>query len=236
MASGANGTVQEFNTALDAAGVTDYEVLQIAPPGGPVGQIVEPRNFWNGFMITKEAEESPNFIAMLQFLDWLYYSPEARDMLRWGIEGETYTKDGDTYTLNPEYSLKAFNINPDGKIDIQKDLGFSNDPLTGSTESRALKESYNVPAFVDYIDSVLTERKPRDPFPPAPLNESELEEASLLSTPLKDHVDTNTLKCILGERPLSEWDDYVAELEGKNLQGYVDLINGAAKRWAENNG
>jgi len=237
VASGANGTVQEFNTALDAAGVTDYEVLQIAPPGGPAGQIVEPRNFWNGFMLTKEAEESPNFIAMLQFLDWLYYSPEARDMLRWGVEGETFTKTDDgTYTLNPEYSLKAFNINPEGKTDIQKDLGFSNDPLSGSTESRALKESYNVPAFVDYIDSVLTNRTPRDPFPPAPLNEGELEQASLMATPLKDSVDTNTLKFILGDRPLSEWDAFVSELEGQNLQGYLDLINGASERWAENNG
>lgn len=236
-ASGANGTVQEFNTALEAAGAEGYEVLQIAPPGGPAGQIVEPRNFWNGFMVTAEAEESPNFIAMLQFLDWLYYSPEARDLLRWGVEGETYTKGADgSYQLNPEYSLDAFNINPDAPTDIQKDLGYSNDPLSGSTESRALKESYNVPAFVDYIDSVLTDRTPRDPFPPAPLDEAELEQASLLSTPLKDTVDTNTLKFILGERPLSEWDAFVSELEGQNLQGYLDLINGAYERYAESNG
>jgi putative aldouronate transport system substrate-binding protein len=237
-ASGSNGTVQDFATALDATDAKGkYELLQIAPPGGPAGQVVEPRNFWNGFMITAEAKDDPQFLAKLQFLDWLYYSTEARDLLRWGVEGETYTKSDDgTYTLEPEYSLDAFNLNPDGETDIQLDLGYSDNVLSGSTESRALKESYNTPEFVDYIDSVLATRTPRDPFPPAPLDELELEQASLLATPLRDTVDTNTLKFILGERPLSEWDAYVAELEAQNLQQYVDLINGAHERFAESNG
>ncbi|WP_454858948.1 hypothetical protein [Promicromonospora soli] len=188
-------------------------------------------------MITAEAKDDPQFLAKLQFLDWLYYSTEARDLLRWGVEGETYTKSDDgTYTLEPEYSLDAFNLNPDGETDIQLDLGYSDNVLSGSTESRALKESYNTPEFVDYIDSVLATRTPRDPFPPAPLDELELEQASLLATPLRDTVDTNTLKFILGERPLSEWDAYVAELEAQNLQQYVDLINGAHERFAESNG
>lgn len=234
--SGASGTVAEFQTALEAADPdAEYELVQIAPPGGPAGQVVEPRNFWHGFMISAEAQDDPHFVALIQFLDWLYYSPDAREMLRWGIEGETYTKaDDGTITINPEYSLDAYNINPDGKTDLAKDLGFSTF-LAESTESRELKESYNSDQFVEYMDRVLETRTPRDPFPPAPLDEAELEQSSLLSTPLKDTVETNTLKFILGDRPLSEWDAFVAELEGQNLQGYLDLVNGAQKRFAENN-
>lgn len=236
-ASGSAGTAIEFAQALEETlGKGKFEVLQIAPPGGPAGQVVEPRNFWNGFMLNSEIKDSENFLAVLQFLDWLYYNPQAREMLRWGVEGETYTKSGDKITLQPEYSLDAYNINPKGKIDIQKDLGWSNNVLADSTESRALKESYNDPAFVDYIDSVLSTRKPRDPYPPAPLDEAELEQASLLATPLKDTVDTNTLKFIIGERDLSEWDAYVGELESQGLQQYVDLLNGARKRFVEQNG
>ncbi|GAB6939444.1 extracellular solute-binding protein [Isoptericola variabilis] len=235
-ASGAAGTAIEFQTALQAADPdADFEVVQIAPPAGPAGDVVEPRNFWHGFMLSSEAKDDPHFVALVQFLDWLYYSPDAREMLRWGIEGETYTKDADgTITINPDYSLDAFNINPDGKTDLQKDLGFSTF-LAESTESRALKESYNSKQFVEYMDTVLSTRTPRDPFPPAPLTDAELEQSSLMSTPLKDTVDTNTLKFILGDRPLSEWDAYVGELEGQNLQGYLDLVNGAQKRFAEKN-
>jgi len=235
-ASGGSWTVQEFSTALDAAGVTDYELVQIAPPGGPAGDVVEPRNFWNGFMLTSDAVNDPNFCDLLHFTDWLYYNPEARELIQWGVEGEHYTKDDEgKYTLNPEFTLKTLNLNPSGTIDIKKDLGYANDVFAGSTESRELKESYNVPAFVEYIDAVQSNRTPRDPFPPHPLDEAELEQASLMGTPLKDSVDTATLEFILGQRDLSEWDSFVSQLEGQGLSSYMDLINGARER-AEGNG
>ncbi|MCC2335492.1 ABC transporter substrate-binding protein [Cellulomonas wangsupingiae] len=236
-ASGGSWTVQEFATALDAAGVTDYELVQIAPPAGPAGDFVEPRNFWNGFMLTKDAVNDPNFCDLLHFTDWLYYNPEARELIQWGVEGEHYTKDAEgKYTLEPDFTLANLNLNPSGTIDLKKDLGYANDVFAGSTESRALKESYNVPAFVEYIDSVQSTRTPRDPFPPHPLDETELEQASLLSTPLKDTVDTATLGFVLGQKDLSEWDAYVSGLEGQGLSSYMDLINGAAERAAGNDG
>jgi multiple sugar transport system substrate-binding protein/putative aldouronate transport system substrate-binding protein len=236
-ASGSAGTAIEFAQALnETVGEGNYEVLQIAPPGGPAGQVCEPRNFWNGFMLNSEVKDSENFLATLQFLDWIYYNSEARELLRWGVLDETYTKDADgTITLKPEFSLDAFNINPDGETDIQEDLGWSNPVFGDSTESRELKESYNAAAFVDYIDSVLSTRTPRDPYPPAPLDELELEQSALLATPIRDTVDTNTLKFILGERDIAEWDDYVAELESRGLAEYVDLVNGARERFEEEN-
>jgi len=234
--SGASGTAIEWSQALDTTvGAGNYEIVQVPPPAGPAGDLVEPRNFWHGFMITKEAESKPHFTALLQFLDWLYYSPESREMLRWGVEGETYTKSGDDITLNPEFSLDIFNFNTEAPTDIQKDLGYSTF-LAEATESRALKESYSTDQAVEYIDAVLSTRTPMEPNPPAPLSEADLEQASLLGTPLKDTVDTNTLRFILGERPMSEWDAFVAELESKGLQQYVDLYNGARERFAENNG
>ncbi|MFC3493753.1 ABC transporter substrate-binding protein [Glycomyces rhizosphaerae] len=236
-ASGSAGTAIEFATALnETVGEGNYEILQIAPPGGPAGQVVEPRNFWNGFMLNSEIKDSENFIAILQFLDWLYYNQEARELLRWGVLDETYTKDASgKITLNPEYRLDAYGLNPGGATDLQKDLGWSNAVFADSTESRALKESYNSPTFVEYIDSVLSSRTPRDPNPPAPLDEMELEQSSLLATPLKDTVDTATLQFIMGDRDIAEWDAYVGELEAQGLQQYVDLINTARERFEEEN-
>ncbi len=235
-ASGAAGTVNEFAVALDqTVGEGNYELLQVAPPAGPAGAIVEPRNFWHGFMITSQAAEDPDFLTLLQFLDWLYYSPEARELVQWGVEGETYTKDNGQYTLDPNHSYESNNLNVGAETDIQVDLGFGSHVLAGATESRELKESYNTEQFVEYIDAVLSNRTPRDPFPPAPFTEDELERASLLSTPLKDTVDTNTLAFIVGQRDLSEWDAYVAEVEAGGLSDYLDLVNGAYQRFADEN-
>jgi putative aldouronate transport system substrate-binding protein len=112
-ASGSAGTAIEFATALnETVGEGNYEILQIAPPGGPAGQICEPRNFWNGFMLNAEIADSENFVAILQFLDWLYYNQEARELLRWGVLDETYTKDASgKITLKPEFRLDAYGIN-----------------------------------------------------------------------------------------------------------------------------
>lgn len=234
-ASGASGTVIEFAQALnETVGEGNFELLQIAPPGGPAGQLREPRNFWNGFMLNSEITRSEHFLATLQFLDWLYYNPDARELVRWGVLDETYTKDSDgEITLKPEYSLEAFDINTGAETDIRTDLGWSNDVFADSTESRALKESYNSPEFVEYIDTVLATTTPRDPYLPAPLDELELERSALLATPLQDTVDTNTLRFILGQRDIAEWDDYVAELEAQGLQDYVDLMNTARERFEE---
>lgn len=233
---GHTGTVTEYTPKMvDAMGTDDFELLLVPPPAGPAGPMIGARGLWHGFMLPSDVAESPNFLATLQFLDWLYYNPEAREMLRWGIEGETYTKEADgTYTLSPDISADLWNLNPDAPVDLQKDLGFSTF-LADATESRALRESYSTPETVAYIDAVLSNRTPRDPNPPAPLDEMELERAAIAQTPLKDTVDQGTLQFILGKRDLSEWDAYVAEVESQGLSDYVELMNAARQRFVEEN-
>ena len=235
-ASGSSGTAIEFAQALDeTVGRGNYGLQLIPPPAGPGGNIMGPRNFWHGFMLSSKVAESENFLAILQFLDWLYFNPEAREMLRWGIEGETYTKAEDgTIELTEGHSLDAFDLNTDAETDILKDLGFSTF-LAEATESRALKESYNSEEFTAYIDGVVENLESMPPWAPAPLEEAELEQASLMATPLKDMVDTATLQFILGERDLSEWEDFHAELEANGLENYVSLINSARERFLETN-
>ena len=235
-ASGSSGTAIEFAQALDeTVGRGNYSLQLIPPPAGPGGNIMGPRNFWHGFMLSSKVAESENFLAILQFLDWLYFNPEAREMLRWGIEGETYTKAEDgTIELTEGHSLDAFDLNTDAETDILKDLGFSTF-LAEATESRALKQSYNSEEFTAYIDGVVENLESMPPWAPAPLEEAELEQASLMATPLKDMVDTATLQFILGERDLSEWEDFHAELEANGLENYVSLINSARERFLETN-
>lgn len=233
-ASGSTGTAIEFAQALDETlGAGNYDLQLIPPPAGPGGNIMGPRNFWHGFMLSSEIAESENFLAILQFLDWLYFNPEAREMQRWGIEGETYTKAEDgTIELAEGYSLDSFDLNVGAGTDLLKDLGFSTF-LAEATESRELKESYNSAEYTEYIDGVTENLESMPPWAPAPLEEAELEQASLMATPLKDAVDTATLQFILGDRDMGEWDDFAAELEASGLQSYMDLINGARERSLE---
>jgi putative aldouronate transport system substrate-binding protein len=79
----------------------------------------------------------------------------------------------------------------------------------------------------------MNKRKIRPVDPPHPLSAEEREQATLWEAALRDHVDQQTLRFILGQRPLSEWDAYVAELRGKNMDRYIDLVNKAHQRFEE---
>ena len=72
--------------------------------------------------------------------------------------------------------------------------------------------------------------------PPAPLTEDEAVDAGLIRAPLLQHVMTESLRFILGQRPLSEWDTYVGECEDLQANDYLALIQGAQQRFAEARG
>ena len=38
-------------------------------------------------MISKKARDSKNFVAMMQFIDWLWYSDAGQEFAKWGVEG-----------------------------------------------------------------------------------------------------------------------------------------------------
>jgi putative aldouronate transport system substrate-binding protein len=72
--------------------------------------------------------------------------------------------------------------------------------------------------------------------PPAPFTDEEREQATLWESGLKDFVFQQTLKFILGQRPLSEWDAYKTELKSKNMDAYMELVQKAYDRYQKEHG
>ena len=59
------------------AGNTEAKVHLIRVPEGPAGDnVASGSRVASGFMLSSEAAEKPYFLALLQFVDWLYYSDE----------------------------------------------------------------------------------------------------------------------------------------------------------------
>ncbi|MEU1745706.1 ABC transporter substrate-binding protein [Micromonospora arida] len=209
------------------------KMAKIPLPIGPAGEINPFSRLENGIMISTKARESKNFVAMMQFIDWLWYSDAGLEFARWGIEGTTFTKDASgKRTLNP--GVDFLGLNPKAPKHLQKDFGFQNGVFAygGSPD---LVRGFFSPEELEF-QKVMDARTPREVAPPAPLTDEEREQVSLWETPLKDFVSQNTLKFALGQRPLSEWDAYVAELKAKNSDQYIDLVNKAYERFQKNNG
>lgn len=219
-----------LRSTFEELGNTDAEVAMIRVPAGPAGDLMPAGGrLVNGLMLSSNAADNEHFKALLQFVDWLYYSDEGLEFSKWGIEGETYTKDADgTRTLADDIDING--LNPGAPTSLNVDLGFHNGVwMLEHGSSTDLDLSMLRPEVVDFVTTMQT--KQELPLPPThPLSEVEREQASLWQTALRDHVMQNTAQFILGQRSLDEWDAYVSELEGMSLQSYLDLVNGAYER------
>ncbi|MEV5555492.1 extracellular solute-binding protein [Nonomuraea wenchangensis] len=213
--------------------VPEAKMAKIPVPMGPVGEYKIGTRLENGVMISKKALENKNFVAMMQFIDWLWYSDQGQEFAKWGVEGVTYTKDGaGAYQLAKDVDFVG--LNPGAPKHLQKDFGFSNGVFAYGGTTALLNSTFSQEEL-DF-QKVMNARKAWPIEPPHPFNEEEREQATLWETPLKDYVTQQTLKFILGERDLGEWDAYVKELEGKNMTSYVNLVNTAYDRFKKEHG
>lgn len=230
ISTNAQSIVNDYRQPL-ADTVPGATVAKIPLPAGPEGNVISGGSrIENGIMINADAAESENFTAMMQFIDWLWYSDEGAEFAKWGVEGTTFNKDADgKRTLAADVDYVA--LNPGAPKHLQKDFGFGGGVFAygGATELLESTFSEEELAFQDAM-------KQKDVLPlapPYPLEEAEREQATLMVTPLSDTAKQSTLQFILGNRDLSEWDAYVKELEGKGMGTYMDLVNEAYQRYAD---
>src|SRR5690606_24161225 len=224
--------INDYRGTLEKA-VKGAKVAKIPVPMGPVGDYKIGTRLENGIMISSKAKDHPNFVAVMQFIDWLWYSDEGQEFAKWGVEGTTYTKDASgKYQLADDVDFVG--LNPGASKHLQKDFGFSNGVFAYGGTTKLLQSTFSEEELE--FQNVMNARKPWPVDPPRPFTDEERERATLWETPLKDHVTQNTLKFILGERDLSEWDAYVKELEAKNMTAYIDLVNAAAERFKKEHG
>jgi putative aldouronate transport system substrate-binding protein len=184
-------------------------------------------------MISKKALENENFVAMMQFVDWLWYSDQGQEFAKWGVEGTTYTKDASgAFKLAEDVDFVG--LNEGAPKHLQKDFGFSNGVFAYGGTVKLVQSTFTEEELE--FQKVMNARKPWPVDPARPFTDEEREQVSLWETPLKDHVTQNTLKFILGERDLSEWDAYVKELEAKNMTSYMNLVTTAYERFKKEHG
>ncbi|MGM7678324.1 ABC transporter substrate-binding protein [Microbacterium sp. A94] len=228
-----SGNTQEINSYRSKfadAGNTEASLKMVVLPGGPAGGYLTGSRLSSGVMISDDAKDNANFLAMLQFVDWLYYSDEGIEFAQWGVEGETFTKDADgKRELLPEIGWNA--LNPDAPKKLNADFGYSNGVfLLANGSSKDLLQSVMSDETREWTDQVLAVKEIVPVAPAAPLDEIELEQNSLLDTQLKDAVMAATAAFVTGQRSFDDWDAFVAEIDAQGGKQLIDTMNGALER------
>ncbi|MBS2964874.1 extracellular solute-binding protein [Actinocrinis puniceicyclus] len=216
------------------ASIPGASVAKIPVPIGPAGAVKVGVRTENGVMISSKARNSKNFVAMMQFIDWLWYSDAGELFAKWGIEGTTYTgsvEDG-TFKLAPDVTWAG--LNPKGTKNLQVAYGFFNGVFAYGGSTKLLDSQFPTEELA--FQNVMNSRRTLPLPPPHPLSATDREQATLWETTLLDYVNQQTLQFILGRRPLSQWDQYVSELKARNAQQYIDMINKAYQDYKQKHG
>ena len=94
-------------------GEGNYELYRTLVPIGTSDYQAENQRLECGIMISSNALKElgeDEFIKMMRFVDWLWYSDEGLTLTKWGKEGETYTVTDGTYSLTPGYYCNGLSI------------------------------------------------------------------------------------------------------------------------------
>ena len=218
----------------DIAHIAGATVQKIPVPMGPTGATKQGVRTENGVMISSKARSSKNFVAMMQFIDWLWYSDAGEVFAKWGVQGTTYTGSVDDGTFKLASDVTWAGVNPTGAKNLQSDFGFFNGVFAYGGSTKELDSQF--PAEELQFQSVMNSRRTLPLPPPHPLSSDDREQATLWETNLMDYVNQQTLKFILGQRSVGEWDQYVAELKGRNSDQYISLINQAYQTFKQKHG
>ena len=68
-------------------------------------------------------------------------------------------------------------------------------------------------------------------FPPVSLTDDETSEFVALMADIDTYVESMCVKFILGQEPLSNWDNYVQTLKNMNIQRAIDIQQAAVNRY-----
>ena len=220
---------EENMTAQLGAGNYENYVLTM-PIGSTRNSTVSPERLENGVMISQKALDElgeDGFIQLIRFVDWLFYSHEAYDLTKWGVEGVHYTVDADGNKKLAEGfccgGLGYGNDEAGSMTDIRLMWGYAGGNFWYGGTVAEMTDNL-IPPVADYVARD-TEYRDTPPLAPgiAP-TEDQNEQINLIATPLISSVNAWTLKFVTGQADINaQWDEYVKSCEDLNCQGLVDI-------------
>ncbi len=168
------------------------------------------------FVINIKSENTDN---IMKFLDYLY-SEEGKTLASWGIENVTYKVEGGkkVFIVDPVTELNK----PTGEINY----GPYQDRLTfpHPCDNNAFYE-FNDPTTKAVATEFFT--KYAKWYPLFKYTPKQLEERSNLMAQVKEALGAYEVKFITGKLPMSEWDNFLKDMESKGYKRIVEIDQAA---------
>ena len=219
---------QNMTAQLGAGNYENYVITM--PIGSTRNSTVSPERLENGVMISQKALDElgeEGFIEMLRFVDWLFYSHEAYDLTKWGVEGVHYTVDADgNKKLMDGFCCSGLgygNDEAESMTDIRLQWGYAGGNFWYGGTVAEMTDNL-IPPVADYVNRDYNDRDVPPLAPGIAPTADQNEEINLIATPLISNVNAWTLKFVTGQADINtQWDEYVQSCNELNVQGLVDI-------------
>lgn len=187
--------------------------------------------YYAGFAVSQNSENKELAVKLLDY----GFTKEGRELMQFGKEGETYEiKDG-------KYTFTDLILNnPDGYSSSEATSIYirntENIPLLQGYDG--LDAAYEKKDSVESVNEALKTWANNDPsdvtvsLSLAPRADV-VSEYSKLQTDLSAYVSEMFLKFIVGEEPLENFDSYLAELNKRGLERYMEIVQECYDRYAQ---
>jgi putative aldouronate transport system substrate-binding protein len=211
--------LNQYDSLAQSGGGPSAKYVFALPPKTPDGSdplvLLRPP-FSQHFGITKDAK---NPEVAMKWLDIIWCTEEAYEAKEWGIEGVSFTKDSSGQRHYTDFVLN----NPSGldPYNALRTLGAQVTDFTGGYVSDASHYKARNAGSPSVLELAETLKKYRVlPFPGNMLSSAENDIVSRYSPDLSTYRTETITKMLIGETPLSEWDNYVSTL---NRLGLAEL-------------
>jgi putative aldouronate transport system substrate-binding protein len=221
-------------TPVGPFGLEGASVVTLPIPNGPTGFVGQGR-LNNGLVLNRSIREREDFVAIIQFIDWFFYSEEGREFSLWGVEGETFEWVDDRRQLMEGFTSPTFGHGGNLEMvndwfQIQRDGGFAENvwlPTQGGSNELILS------IMSEEMQQIATSNMNRitqasNPAPPYTVEEAEM--AGPLQSQLADLTNVAVREFILGHRPMSEWDDFVQSVYNAGVPRLLEMADEAHRR------
>lgn len=224
------GNLGKFNAALQEI-VPEGRIVGAPYPLADDGKNyqVEPQHGsgWTGFAaaVTTACE---NPVEAVKWLD-AHLSEEGSMLMNFGVEGESYEM-VDGY---PKFTDEIFN-NPDGLAFDVAMAKYSLAPNTSAVMNQDFREFEQYSLGKDFqraANALWAEPDKGLLMPPLSLTSEESTEFSRIMNEVNTYVVENTVKFIMGQKSLDEFDSYVEAMYGMGLERALEIQQAAYDRY-----
>ena len=210
-------------------------------PAGTIKDLAETSRLECGVMVSQKALKElgmADFVKMMRFVDWLFYSSEGYSLVKWGPEGKTWhyvDLDGKKIKkLLPGFKCGGLGISgSDTDIDIRLEWGYAGGNYFYGHSTAESTDNFT-PEVQDLYARYGKYKTVATVDPKAKPTEDQREQLNLWGVPLTDNINAWTLKFITGQKDVNkDWNDYVSSCKNLNVDSIVNMTNDIYKKQAK---